>query len=510
MNRPAAIFRVLRRLTLAAALLAWAGGCANYNQKIAATMQDYRAGDFAGAADALKGSAEQRGPDRLLLMLERGKALQDAGRFRESIAQFVAAEQLTAVFDQQAEVRLGEEIGATLTDQTVREYRGTYGDRILLNTYQALNYVCVGEVENARAELRQAYNRQQEAVQKYAGRIKSLEGRARRMNFGDAAADHPESLLPDARTIASANGGADPIAGVRSMLSPAYAAYANPLTTFLSGLLGYAGGDPSNAAVDLRKAAAMVPANSYLADEVEGAGVDRALEEGRPVVYVVFENGLGPRRYPIQIPILIPGTGIRGDGYGGLTSRTGLSVISLPGLEAVPPVAGGLLIRAASPAASPADPPVRTETVSDLNAVVAGEFYAELPAAILREAISTAAKEAAVYALQQQVGSDWGVILGTAYKLITSSPDLRTWRTIGADVQIARLPRPTGGRLTLDLIGPGGGAYPGVAVDVPDAPLTLICARGVGGHLVAHVVPVAVEPPSDAGAFARRPEPHAP
>jgi hypothetical protein len=446
-------------------LMAGLGGCASYNRQVSLAMADYQRGQFAQAAQKLS-ATEPRSRDRLLWQLETGKAWQDAGALRRSNEDFNEADRMVEHFAGTADVRLGEEALVTIADQTARQYRGTPADRILLSTYLALNHLMLGDLELARVHLRRAYDRQREAVQRYRRTIEAAQRQQRRR--GESWSPQGVVRKYDLHRRYS---------GLYAHVDQAYADYTNPLTTYLEALAEHLAGEEETARNLLQRVASLEPNNPQIRRTIGlGGFAAEARSAGEPMVYVVFETGMAPRREAFYLPIL--------------TEQAGYSALSLPVLQPREPSVGGLRL-------SPNDgsggfDTTRTRLIADVNSIVATQFSHELPLIILSTVISLAAKEAATQALKKALeedrhgrrsdsGAATALLIGSLYKAATSNPDLRTWRTPGAEFQIAHLPRPASGVLDLTLLGPTGSPIgSGGSVRLPEARASLVFIRCVG------------------------------
>src|SRR5205823_68691 len=97
----------------------------------------------------------------------QGACQRAADELPESTRAFDRAEEIIAKYDQQPDISLSRETLAALTNLTTLDYKGYCYDRIMMNVYKALNYMQVGDLENARVELRRAYEQQRAAVQRF-------------------------------------------------------------------------------------------------------------------------------------------------------------------------------------------------------------------------------------------------------------------------------------------------------------------------------------------------------
>lgn len=441
-------------------VLAASAGCAGA-ARLDPVLADYAQGRILEAADAVSGSRFERARegrrDGILFLLEEGKILQDAGRFAESDAALARATARMQDYAEGPDVRLGGELGELLTSPAARAYRGAGWERILAETYRALNQLALGNLEEALVHCRRAYVHQVDALQRRERELESAQaqGRGRGIALDDVLAS------PELR---------DEYERVETRVTPAYADWANPFTTWLTALLLWIDGDDTNALVDLRKAAAMTPHNGYVALMLEELEQGRLPAPASGRVYVIFEGGLAPVREQTGIAVLTP--------------QAGFSTLTLPTLRFQAHGVAGLAL---------ADGGGRhlatTEELASLDSIVSADFKSRLPGIVMRELLSIAAKEVGTAQLRNQTG-DLGIVLGSLWKLGTAQADTRTWRSPPAAVHVAVLDRPPDGRLRAAVVDSGGGRHLETELTVPDVPVAVLLARsptlrGLAAHVLA-------------------------
>ena len=411
------------------------------------TAEAFQRGAYAKAATTFEPLLEDRresDKDRLLYEMEAGAiyaALGDGARSEAALAW--ADEDTWRYLDTEPDVRITEQAAAILTNQTVITYRGTTYDRIMVPTYRALNQLAAGDLEAAGVSLRRAYEWQRDAVEKHAKEIEALESKA------DAAAREKGYDAKRAMDDPSVKDGlASAYGGIRDMRG--YADFAVPYATYLQAVQQMATGRRDAAAqatVGFRKVAGMLRESdrAYAEEDARlaeaasiGTGGTGGPDPTQGAVYVFVESGMGPelREFKISIPLFIrqvpyvgasfPVLEFRAGGPGGFTAR-----------------AGG----ASYPSAQ----------LTDMDAVVAGDFNRRLPAIIALTLVSSASKAVGTYFLQEAAlersrDAAWLVAIGGAiYQLATNSADLRIWLTLPKEVLYARLPAPRDGFVSLDL-----------------------------------------------------------
>ena len=467
---------IRRTIVVLAALFALAvgNGCAlqSYPSEADKFYSLYQSGRAADAADVVVKKAESKADSRdaLLWRLEEGTVLLAAGRYPESLKAFEAAEDVLKEFESRATVSgrgVLSEGAALVTNQTAIPYSGTAYDRIMLNTYKALAYLRDRRPGEAQVELRRAYERQQEAVERYEKDIAAAEADAgrRQVRTGAAAADPAlqRQLSPDDAEL-------DKFA--------AYAVYVNPFTVYLDGLVflatGSGGGDLERAKKDFERVKGMVNAGAWLDADLAAVDARYANATLAPAVYVVVENGMAPKRREIAINVPIPAEPVL------------LVSVSFPVLTLQPRPYDWLEVRSGDQVLA------RTEVLASMDAVIAREFKHDLPLLIIRTILSTVLKTAGQYGAEQ-LGRQRGdpllaisaLLAAAAYGAVTSRADLRSWLTLPKEFQFARLPRPLSGELSLT----DGQGNRMVTVELPDAELALVYVKVPSrGSVAAQVI----------------------
>ncbi|WP_309399354.1 COG3014 family protein [Cerasicoccus maritimus] len=446
MSLPTTQLRTLQIALLGVALLL--AGCASYQDDTKALRNAWKAGNDASAASIAAAAAADKddGVDQIVFRLEEGSALRAAGNYQASIKAFDDADAEMKQYDAGAEIRLAAEAGATLTNLSYLPYTGTAYDKIMLNTYQALNYLQLGQYDDARVFLNRALERQREAVNDNAQRIAEATAAAEKSS-DKAKASKSSSQQNQNYDVERAE--RDPqfqrnISSVYGYLDQlkAYAPYVNPFTVYLDGVFHLAQAadlpDVERAAKDFQRTASMIGTNDYLAGD--DAAV-KALLSGQPMTpatYVFFETGMAPYRDETRIDIPVFIFGAKGVPYVGA---------AFPKLKMTGQYVPYLDVAVGSQT-------FRTKTLCSMDSVIAQEFDNELPIIITKTLISAGAKAAITYGLYEATKDNSNVataimIAGAIYQAAMNSADLRSWITLPKEVQFARFATPASRKLTL-------------------------------------------------------------
>ncbi len=450
------------RLPLLAALVA--AGCST-TRDLASVLDPYRAGRVEAAADLIASeefeAQRSSGSDGVIWLLEEGKVLQDAGRFEASERAFARADRRMRAFERTAEISVTDERAGIVAGDGRRDYRGRGWEKILLEVYRSLNALALADLEEARVFSRRAFVRQAEAVAAGAEEIEAARGAARSRGID------PRELLGQERVREHAERAA-------TLVTPAYADYANPLASFLAALFAWVDGDLSAARVDLAKTAAMVPGHPTLEAFSAEVGARAAAAGSAGRVVVLLECGLAPLIVEDSVTV---------------ASDNGWSRLAVPALAFCEREVAGLAVESRGSS-------VRTLPLADVDAVVAADFKRRLPGILLRALTAAFLKEAATTRLRHDHG-DWGAVLGSVWKLATSGVDRRTWSSVGAQFQLAHLDRPADGLVTLAALDPHGGRHLVHDVELPDDGVVLLLVRSANLlSLQSHVLPLTQRHPT--------------
>ncbi|MBU3683170.1 MAG: hypothetical protein FGM39_03995 [Phycisphaerales bacterium] len=414
---------------LALAALAGPGCQQDLRRDAAAIDRAFAAGNFPQARSFAEDACERKGDDqqdRLVWWLAAGRTSQADMAIPESIQWYGKAyEAVRPYLDAKAEATVSEALVTTAVNQTMRIYRATPPERIMLCTLQGANYLWLGDVASARIELNRAADFQQDAVARYVKEVNAAQDQANaqwRKEGWDSA------VATDAVARVRREWAADPA-------TLGKASFANPFTSYLRAVTmiaaGRDAGDRQNARADLRAVQEMMPGMAAAATDI--ALIDGA---GDPAVtWIFFLTGLAPdyREFRLDIPIPVGQVNYLSAAFPILRRRGDFAPEVMVEGEG-----GG-----------------RSELLADIDAMVEVDFNGRLPAIVTQEIISSASKAAATWAASQaayQSSSTAGILVqiaGIAYQAGSTAADLRAWTTMPKQVALLRVPTPASGRILL-------------------------------------------------------------
>jgi hypothetical protein len=134
--------------------------CATYQSKVESARTSLQNNEPAKAAEILEPLAKTQDGDQLVYLLDYATALQIAGRIPESNKAFLAADKLSELQDYHSVSRIA---GSLALSQEMVQYKGDTFEKIFINAYLAMNFLELGQLDDALVEAR----RINEKYQKY-------------------------------------------------------------------------------------------------------------------------------------------------------------------------------------------------------------------------------------------------------------------------------------------------------------------------------------------------------
>lgn len=108
-------------------------------------------GNFDSAVKSLEPLANVEDKDQLVYLLEYGTALQLAGEYKKSNQIFQKADKISAINDYHS---ISKITGSLLFNEGMVQYKGEHYEKVLINAFGAINYLMLGELDEATVEAR--------------------------------------------------------------------------------------------------------------------------------------------------------------------------------------------------------------------------------------------------------------------------------------------------------------------------------------------------------------------
>lgn len=414
-------------------------------------------GDVSSAdAEIEKNKGNYGERNAVLYFMDRGMTLHMAGRYAESNRLLEKAEQrIEDLFT----TRVSSESAAFLTNDNLLPYEGEDFEKVMINLIKALNYIYMGDIENALVEARKVDHKLNLINDRYAGKQNAYKE--------DAFARYLAGILYEAGGYQEQN--------------DAWISYRKSLYTFEDYTALYSTPIPGLAVQDVLRLSDALGQNDIL-DEVKKEfpdvkwQPDKPLKDEGELVFITY-NGRAPEKedHFLDIPLSPEAVAIVLE-----TSQENNQVKStVRGIGAIQ----GEIIRVALPRFVPQKSEVayadvllipqdggagidkRTVLMEDITAIAVRNLNDRITRIAAKAVARVAVKRILAVAVQQKVEKRNGPMAGLLAETIanaaafaTEQADKRSWRTLPDEIQLARIAAPPGTyNLQIKYVGKNGG-----------------------------------------------------
>ncbi len=365
----------------------------------------------------LESSVVIKGKSAIVAGLEQASVQRGLGNYAKSIDAFNAVNALLSKYELESKTKISRELATLLFSDADSSYRGFAFDGIMVDTFQALNYLALGRVNDARVFFNEAVRRQVDAVEVNRKSIEAAQIKLEQDGKAEAATKVMESDQFKSQ-----------VSGQYDVLAPlsTYKDYENPFTVYLDGLFFMAnpaagGSDVERSRKSFERVCAFDPNNTYVAQDLKAL---EAFQSGTPVpptTYVIFETGtaISFKETKLQIPTFV---------------NNGVVPAAFPVPKVNTDYVKSLTVTANGKSES-------TLLLSSMDSIIALELKKELPGLIRRIFMGTGSK-----AGLQIIGSSLGVIgenVASAFNQLVTRADCRSWYMLPKEIQLCRVSTPT-------------------------------------------------------------------
>ena len=384
-------------------------------------MGQVSGGNVKGAIKVLESNNKSKNKD-LLYYLELGELLRLEDRYQDSQKAWMVANgnvQAWAHTAQTDPTKLMSGAAAYAINDKVRPYEGHDYEKVMLLTNIALNYLALGDYENARVAIKQTHELEAVIAELRSKQTAKVEQDARK-----------EGARTDFKEL---NG-----YPVQSIDNPEVNAlrnsYQSALSHYLAGFVYESLGEPSLAAAGYRLANELQPNQPLLEEALRGldqrvSAPDNAMTD----VLFVIESGSAPALQSRQFSFPVP-----------VNRQMIIVPISFPVMVATstPTLPGQLDTEGGAS--------LTVTPITSIDLMARRALKDDMPGIMLRAMIRSTAKAVAQYQMQQQAQKQNSGLLGLAALAVTigsvatESADERTWRTLPSEIAIARARIPPG------------------------------------------------------------------
>ena len=367
--------------------------------------------------------------DKIFAANSAGSIARNCKNYEESNYFFDIAEgnYKTAVDERNLFVKGLNEIVSSFTNDNILDYNGKFYERIMTNLYKALNFMNLGEFDNARVEFNRILERQEIAKRHFMDDILA------------AAKTQPNYTDETGRYLYSANS-----KNINEFLNfyensysnlKASSNFVNPFASYLAGIFFLCDGSYAKGADLLKEVSLIMPKNGQIKKDLAYANsLANSLNarNSKRRVWVIYENGRGAglKESGFSFPFII--------------DRAFMSLnVALPVLKKRNTSYEFLQINGA-----------KTTQITDMNEIIAAEFKATANLRANRQIFLGISKVILEYQLSQhKEGAAFGAIYAM-FNILSNRADIRYWSYLPANFQSASFENKNG--LNLQISGDNG------------------------------------------------------
>ena len=404
-----------RQLLCAFGLALSLGGCAafrSYDTELYRTLDQASSGNVEAAIGILE--SNNRGPRKdLLYYLELGMLQRLGKRYPESQKAWMAANERLQAWESTAlavPLDLLRDASSYVVNDRLRPYGGHDYEKVMLLAYVALNHLAMGDFDKARVAIRQTHELEAVIAALRARQIAEVEEDAKKRGARTSFKElngYPVETIDNAEVNALKN------------------SYQSALSHYLAGFIYESLGEPSLAAPGYRLANELQPDQPLLEEALRGLDERvRAPDDGLTDVLFVIGTGTAPalRSQAFHLPVAVQEKMILLP-----ISFPVIAATSLPDLPVRLALSDGQSLSVAP--------------ITSIDLMARRRLQDDMPGIMLRAAVRSSLSAALQYQTQRD---NQNAVMGVAAfaamagSLIMEAADERIWRTLPAQIFIAR------------------------------------------------------------------------
>jgi len=433
-----------------------------YAKQMKAVRQAQQIGDFTQAQALLK-NRHKGDNSYALTLLERARLQYLLGDWQKSQHDFSLVYQSLEEERKKAKLQISKglkQVGAIVSNDNAIAYEIPTYEQSMMHSYQALNYMNLGDLEGALVEIRRANLVQEQALK------------------------NNQNLVDDAESKFNNNALESAYPSMDLMIGDLKNGFQNAYTFYLSGLMYEATGQENDAYIDYKKALEIYPDNRYVQQDVlrlaaklgmsddlahftKLYGESKNIEEKNVgQVVLLIEQGMIKAKddLSIHLPIFYFYDDARYFSFSLPVYRDETSVYQQ----------AKLMFKSNE---------YQGEEIVKLQSLASKYLSDKLPELVARQAVRVIAKEQLRKKMTKE-GGDIGNILANLYNIASEQADTRSWLTLPSNVQLMRVTLPVGKQQVSLTI---AGKTQLIDVEVNKDQLALVNVTSVGNVLNYHV-----------------------
>jgi len=404
-------------------------GCAtfrSYDAELANTINLAASGNVDGAIKLLE-RTNKRGKKDLLYYLELGELERLRNRYEESRKAWMEADVRVQAWERTAATNPGKLVGnvaSVLINDKALPYEGHNYEKVMLTTRLALDHLARGDFDTARVDIKRTHEREAVIAALREQELRKTEEEAKKRGVQTSFKElngYPVQSIDNPEVNALRN------------------SYQSAFSHYLAGFVYEALGEPSLAAAGYRQAIELRPNQPLLEQALAGLDSRTGVrEDGYTDVLFVVESGTAPARKSQHFSLPFP-----------YRDRMLIVPVSFPVIVPAQPayMPGQLQIEG--------EAPIDIAVITSIDLMARKALQEEMPGIVLRGIIRSTAKAVAQYQAGKNDQSGLAAFAIAIGSMITESADERGWRSLPAQIAIARA-RIASGEHTITLQTPEG------------------------------------------------------
>jgi len=133
--------------------------CASYHSSTRSARYSFNKGEFSVAAEEYNKHISRTKNDELLALLDTAISYHHASQYQKSIHYFLQADKLVKQLDY---LSISRQTASLLATDYVLKYKGEDFEKVLINAYLAMDYLMLGDLENALVEAKRVNQKLQD------------------------------------------------------------------------------------------------------------------------------------------------------------------------------------------------------------------------------------------------------------------------------------------------------------------------------------------------------------
>ena len=389
--------------------------------------------------------------DPLLWSLNGGSLAYHCGDYRKSIKFFDKAEAIFKKQELELDIKgVERSFLSILINNNINDYNGENYEKIMMNVYKGLDFMLLDDFDNARVEFNRALDRQRRASEYFQKEINEAY-----LEFNRSSARSEVMTLP---THSSE------IPDYYGDITPAiiYPDFINPFATYMSALFFYLDHDYAKAGELFKQTLRMLPNQRQVKQDL--ILTERNSPNKQHYVWLIYENGLGMIKtsFTYQFPAYF------------FTDKIVSAQISLPTIEKRTSSYPYLLFNKQ-----------KTTEIADMDSIIQLEFNKKLPAIYTEAMLNMINNVGIQYLLEENLEEYGGKWLGFLYQTLTSGADIRQWRSLPKNFQIARIEIPN---QPINIYKPDGSILTTVSSLSKDRDAIIYIKSDIIEHFKVHII----------------------